>query len=129
MGKRAIYRVELEHKAYWAIKAMNFSLSRAGDQRKLQLNELDEWRLRAYENSRIYKERIRLWHDKHIRLHKDFKVDMAPRTKRLAQKRPRHDREPTPPSAVEFPDPVHQQRFDRLQNLKIGQSQFIGGMH
>jgi hypothetical protein len=32
--------VELEHKAYWAIKQLNFSLTKAGSQRKLYLNEL-----------------------------------------------------------------------------------------
>lgn len=54
-----------------------------------------------------------------------FFANMAPRTKRLAQKHPRHDREPTPPPAVEFPNPVDQERFERLQTLKIGQSRYI----
>ena len=38
----------------------------AGEKRLLQLNELDEFRLHAYENARIYKERTKRWHDKHI---------------------------------------------------------------
>lgn len=51
---------------------MNFNLGQAEEQRKFQLNKLDEWGLRAYENARIFKERIR-WHDKHIKLQKNFK--------------------------------------------------------
>ena len=45
----------------------------AGQKRKLQLSELEELRLDAYENARIYKERTKKWHDKHI-LKKDFKI-------------------------------------------------------
>ncbi|XP_070675740.1 uncharacterized protein [Malus domestica] len=38
-----------------------------GSHRKLQLNELDEIRHEAYENASIYKEKIKVFHDKMIR--------------------------------------------------------------
>ena len=56
--------VELEHRAYWAIKKINFDWKEAGERRKLELNELDEIRNEAYENARIYKDKTKKLHDK-----------------------------------------------------------------
>ncbi|CAN6678038.1 unnamed protein product [Malus baccata var. baccata] len=65
-GKPWRLPVELEHKAYWAIKAYNMDMSVAEQHRKLQLNELDEIRNDAYESSRIYREKSKAFHDKMI---------------------------------------------------------------
>jgi len=65
--------VELEHEAYWAIKAFNSNLDDASQLRKLQINELEKIRNDAYENSKIHKARIKEFHDKRI-LRKTFDV-------------------------------------------------------
>ncbi|GJY06659.1 reverse transcriptase domain-containing protein [Tanacetum coccineum] len=59
--------IELEHKVYWALKHTNFDLSTMGDHRKVKLNELNELRDHAYENSLIYKEKTKRIHDSKIK--------------------------------------------------------------
>ena len=72
-GKPCHLPLELEYKAMWAIKKLNFDFKAAKEERLPQLNELEELRNEAYDSSIIYKDKTKKWHDQRI-LRREFKA-------------------------------------------------------
>ncbi|XP_006588183.1 uncharacterized protein [Glycine max] len=72
-GKACHLPVEIKHRAYWEVKSYNMAFDEAGMERKLQLQELEEIRLEDYENSKIYKEKVKRFHNSRI-LRKKFYI-------------------------------------------------------
>nr|GEU57159.1 reverse transcriptase domain-containing protein [Tanacetum cinerariifolium] len=66
-GKACYLLIELEYKAYWALKHAKLNLQTASDHKKVQLNELNELRDQAYEDTLIYKEKTKRLNDSKIK--------------------------------------------------------------
>ncbi|GJZ38373.1 reverse transcriptase domain-containing protein, partial [Tanacetum coccineum] len=75
-GKTCHLSFEIEHRAYWALRSCNHDLKVVGEKRFLQLHKLDELRLQAYENSKLYKAQTKAYHNKKLRVRKEFKAEV-----------------------------------------------------
>ena len=71
-GKVCHLPVEIEYKAWWAVKKLNLDMGRASLKRLFDINELEELRNDVYFNSKIAKDRLKKWHDQLIS-RKNFK--------------------------------------------------------
>ncbi|KAJ9552607.1 hypothetical protein OSB04_016652 [Centaurea solstitialis] len=72
-GKACHLPFEFEYKALWALKKVHLDDIASGRERLIILHELEELRSLAYENSKIYKEQRKKWHDAHLKEVKVFK--------------------------------------------------------
>ena len=58
-GKACHLPVEIEPKAWWAVRKMNLDMGRVSLKRLLDINEMEELRNEAYFNSRIAKDNLK----------------------------------------------------------------------
>ncbi|KAJ9558232.1 hypothetical protein OSB04_012846 [Centaurea solstitialis] len=72
-GKACHLPFEFEYKALWALKKVHLDDIANGRERLISLHELEDLRSLAYENSKIYKEQRKKWHDAHLKEVKVFK--------------------------------------------------------
>lgn len=58
-GKACHLPIDLQHKIFWDVKKLYFNMHVVGQEKILQVNELEEHKLFSYENDELYKEKIK----------------------------------------------------------------------
>ena len=58
-GKVCHLTVEFKHKAIWAMKKVKIDQNEVAVQRLNGLNDIDEFHMKAYERSTLYKEKVK----------------------------------------------------------------------
>ncbi|GKD17797.1 reverse transcriptase domain-containing protein [Tanacetum coccineum] len=71
--KRILEKTVKDNPSIWSRK-LDDALWAFREKRFLQLHELDELRLQAYENFKLYKARTKAYHDQKLRVRKEFKA-------------------------------------------------------
>ncbi|XP_023733787.1 uncharacterized protein LOC111881615 [Lactuca sativa] len=67
--------MELEHKAYWALKTCDFEPNELRANQNLQINALEELRNESYTKSLIYKDKTKRWHYARLKGNKEFEAN------------------------------------------------------
>ena len=62
-GKSWHLTMEIEYKAWWAVKILNLDMGSSCLRRLLDINELEELRIDAYLDSKFAKDKLKRWHD------------------------------------------------------------------
>ena len=70
-----ISHLRLNIKLGGSLRCLTIILTKVGEERRLQLSKIEEIRAKVYESARSYKERPKLFHDRHI-LRNEFTLGM-----------------------------------------------------
>ncbi|XP_047176213.1 uncharacterized protein LOC124843498 [Vigna umbellata] len=65
-GKACHLLVEMEHRALWTLKFLNYDSCDTAEKRRRQIIELEEIWLQAYDSSKNYKEKVKFYHHKKL---------------------------------------------------------------